>query len=625
MESREQQLRGARALQEAGDWPGALAGYLRALALDPVDPAALLATALAHAHEGQLGAAEDLLKRCLALRPDHADAAKAYGAVILAQGRHAEAAQALARARALAPRSADVHFDLGGAYMALGRRGPAAASYRKAARLRPGYAHAHNQLGNLARLGNDLQAASRHYERAVRDDPGLAEAWYNLGTTRQLQKRFEKAEAAYRRALELVPANASAANNLGLVLKEQGRVREAIQAFERAVAAKPEHAVARVNLGAVLQHENRLEEAVRVLREAIALTPGDARAHGNLGNALLAMNRPTDALAAYRRALEIDPGFTGNLYNVALAHLVTGDLEHGWEGYDSRLDTEEHRRLYPFTGPRWKVGEPIAGKSLLVYAEQGLGDTLQFIRYVRMLEPLGARVTVQVQQALKPFLAGQLGAAQVVGTRDPVPSYDLLCSLLSLPRHLGTRLESIPSQTAYLAAPAAKAAQWRAVFAHAPGLKVGLAWSGNPKHQFDYNRSMPLALMRGVMEGIPAHFFAIQKEAREADRQTLAETPRLTDLSPNLAGFADTAAIVSALDLVITVDTSVAHLAGALGTRAWVLLSHAPDWRWMLGHTDSPWYPSLRLYRQPALGQWEPVIEEVRSELGRITKSGSTR
>lgn len=535
------------------------------------------------------------------------------------KGDWASALGLLERARAHSPRSAEVRYELGRTLLALNRPADAATATRAAVRLQPNFAEAHHQLGNAFRLLGRLQPASRAYERAVAEAPRHAQAWYHLGTTRQLQDQPAKAAEAYRRALALDPKHAPAENNLGLVLQALGQTSEAVAAFRRALKLNPRHVIALVNLGAVLQHQNRHQEAVTVLEKALAIGGDEARAYGNLGNAYVALNRPGEAIAAYEQALRRDATTQAHRYNIALARLVTGDLERGWEGYDARLETPEHASRYPVHQPRWQPGEPLRGRTLLVYADQGLGDTLQFFRYVPMVAKLGSPVILQVPTALKELLGGQGLPVAVVAAREPLPAHDLQCSLLSLPRHFGIRLGNVPAAVPYVAAPPGKLAQWRAVFARAPGAKVGLVWAGNPKHQYDHNRSVPLAQFSRITRDRPAHFFALQKEVKEADRPALAAWSGVTNLARNLGSFGDTAALVAALDLVITVDTSIAHLAGALGKPAWVLLSHYPDWRWLLERTDSPWYPTLRLFRQETLGDWEPVIDRVREELGKLS------
>jgi tetratricopeptide (TPR) repeat protein len=531
------------------------------------------------------------------------------------QGKWTVALRRLEGLRKQAPRSAPIELALGRTLLALKRPEEAAATLRMAVRLDRSMAEGHFQLANALRLLERLPLAARSYERAVELAPSYAQGWYQLGAIRQLQDQSAGAEVAYRRTLAIDPRQAPAENNLGLVLQAQGRTDEAIAAFERAIRVDPKHVLALVNLGAVLQHRNRLQEAIAVLGRALQLEPRDPRALGNLGNALVALNRPAEAVAAYQRALAVDPGFQGNQYNVALARLVQGELGAGWAGYDSRLETADHRGKYPVGRPRWQPGMPVRGRSVLLYAEQGLGDTLQFVRYVPMVRELGAQVVLQVQTALKPLVARSLAGVTVIGSREAVPEHELQCSLLSLPRHFRTELDSIPAPISYLTPAAPKLAQWQAVFARAPGAKVGLVWAGNPKHQFDHNRSVPLAEFSRLTAEPRAHFFSLQKELKSTDRSALASWQGVTDLAPKLASWDDTAAVVGALDLVITVDTAVAHLAGALGRPAWVLLSFAPDWRWLLGRDRTPWYPTLRLFRQQHLGQWEPVIRQVRAEL----------
>lgn len=622
MAASEDELRKGMAQQQAGDWKGALEHYRAAISNDPANSQALFRAGMAQVQLRRLDLSADLLRRSVTADPGFADAVKALGGVLLSQRNYGEAAEVLERACALSPDSATVHCDLGAAYVALQDLERAAASYTKAIVLKPDFAEAHNKLGNIQRHQGDLERAVLSYKRAARAEPGHAQAWYNLAVTLQVQEEFPKALEAYQRALALEPNNPGAENNMGLVLKAGGRIPEAIAAFRRAIALTPDYVLALTNLGTTLQAENKLEESIEVLLKAIGLAPGDHRAFSNIGNAYVALNRTGDGIAAYRKALELEPGLDEARYNIALARLLTGDLEGGWADYDARLGTKAHKEKYPVGKPRWHLDQKVTGKTVLVYAEQGLGDTLQFVRYIPLLVATGARVVVRVQVALKAFLEHQLGAATVISTKDPLPDHDLQCALLSLPGEFGTWLDSVPSKVPYLAAPDSKLAAWRNVFSKAPGLKVGLVWSGNPRHQFDRNRSMPLETVAEMTRGMPAHFFAIQKDFRGTDFEKLAGIPHIHDLSAKVQGFEDTAAIVSALDLVITVDTSVAHLAGALGAKAWVLLAYAPDWRWLLERDDSPWYPSLRLFRQDEIGDWACVVNSVREALTELAASG---
>jgi tetratricopeptide (TPR) repeat protein len=616
MASIDEDLRAGLAQQESGKWAEALRSFLGVVARDPSNPQALFRAGIALAHEKRMDQSCELLRRSLDADPSFADAAKALGGVLLSLGRHREASQALERACELDPDSPAARCDLGTAYAAQGHFDRAISSYTKAVVLKPDFAEAHNKLGNLQRHQGLIEKAILSYKRAVRADPRHSQAWYNLGATLQMDKKFPRALEAYKQSLAIDPRNASAENNMGLILKAEGQTNGAIDAFLRAIALKPDYALAMINLGATLQVANRPQDAITTLEASITLNPSDPQAHSNLGNAFVALNRPAEGLAAYEAALALDPTSVDIRYNIALSHLVLGNMDQGWTGYDLRLESEAHRTKHAYGAPRWHRGVSLEGKTLLVYAEQGLGDTLQFIRYIPLLQGMGAAVVVKVQAALKALLTGQFGTAVVVSADDPLPAHDLQCPLMSLPGELGTRIATIPSQIPYLTASAAKVQVWRKVFAHAPGPKIGLVWSGNPKHQFDHNRSVPVEMFAEMTKSISAHFFAIQKEMRPADIARLPEFPWINDLSSKIQSFEDTAAIVAALDLVITVDTSVAHLAGALGIRTWVLLGFAPDWRWLLGRDDSPWYPASRLFRQTALGDWASVSGAVRRELG---------
>ena len=602
------------ALQQAGQWPDALACYRRLVARSPADARGHFLLGVAEAHCGHLPQAIQALQKSLGLKPDFVEAAQALGGAYLVQGKYRDAAAALENARRLAPAIATVHYELGAAYLGLKQPTQAIASYQAAIRLKPDYADAYNNLGNVLKNAGRMEEAEAAYEGAITASADHAQAWYNLGIVRQLRDKPAGAIEAYQRALILVPGNFSAENNLGLVLRNEHRLDEAIAAFQRAIALNPTYEKALNNLGTALQDRNRLAEAIAVLESAVALSPNDANALCSLGNVLVASNRAAESIPLYEKAHRLKPKLQEVTYNIALAQLVLGDLEHGWAGYDSRTESPRFVERYRFQKPRWTGKESLEGKTILLFAEQGLGDTLQFIRYVPRVAKLAARVIVRIQPALKPLL-GQPDGILYLAPEDGTPSFDYQCPLLSLPYVFGTRLESSPAEIPYVRAPEAKLAAWRAVFAKAPGLKIGIVWSGNPKHQFDYNRSLPIGQFAKILEGVPAHFFAIQKDIRIDDARALLMLPTVTDLSRQITDFSDTAAIVSALDLVIAVDTSVAHLAGALGTKTWTLISYAPDWRWLLERTDSPWYPSMRLVRQTEAGNWDPAVTALNREL----------
>jgi tetratricopeptide (TPR) repeat protein len=379
-------------------------------------------------------------------------------------------------------------------------------------------------------------------------------------------------------------------------------------------------AEALTNLGRALLARNKPLEALAAHDRALAINPNLAEAHGNRGNTLKALHRTDEAIAAYRQARELWPDSADLKYNEALVHLLKGDLLLGWEDYECRWDREKSAGRRPLTQPVWKGKSSLQGKSILVHAEQGLGDTLQFVRYLPLLTALGAEVHLEVQPTLQALLLEQSLAKTVSAKGDALPKTEWQCPLLSLPGAFATNLDSIPARRGYLKAPAKKVAEWHQKFAAVPGPKIGLVWSGNPSHQHDRQRSIPLAAFQRIFRGQPGNFFGLQREVRPGDAPALAALPEVMDLGPRLRDFAETAAIVASLDLVITVDTAVAHLAGAMGIKTWLLLAFAPDWRWLLERKDSPWYASIRLFRQPAAGSWGPVLEEVRMELGNLLR-----
>jgi len=421
--------------------------------------------------------------------------------------------------------------------------------------------------------------------------------------------RLTEAVACYRLAVGLMPDWAELANNLGVALEAQGRLEQAASEYSRALRLKPEYAEAHFNLGNALRGLGRLSEAVASYERALELKPDHVETHCNLGSALQDLGRLDRAMACYERALALKPDAGNPQFNRALLQLLRGDFAAGWRNFEGRWRTRKAPRGFP--QPLWR-GEPLRGARILLHAEQGLGDTLQFLRYVPLVQQAGGTVVLDVSARLR-RLAGQLpGLSAVVASGEPLPPFDWQCPLMSLPLALGAD-GAIPAETPYLLVPeqALKAAETLSWPSGKP--RVGLAWAGNPTHAKDRFRSMALGLLAPLFGVEGVRFFSLQMGPAAAERAAYAD--RLTDLAPATSDMADTAAQMTHLDLVITVDTAVAHLAGALGRPAWVLLSCAADWRWQLRRCDSPWYPTVRLFRQPGLGEWEPVVEAVRRAL----------
>jgi hypothetical protein len=409
------------------------------------------------------------------------------------------------------------------------------------------------------------------------------------------------------------PRNFHVQHLLAALAARGGRWEECVAASTAALALQPGHPEALANRGAALRMLGRIEEALADYDRAIAANPGTPEAHNNRGVALVAANRHREAIEAYTRALELRPGYDRARFNRAMSRLILGDLEQGWRDHEARwTGSEMHRGPRTLPGRAWDGREDLEGRTLLLYAEQGLGDTLQFVRYATLAARRGARVILEVHAPLVELLRQVEGVERVVAFGEPLPAFDLHCALLSLPLAFGTTLDSIPAAIPYLRVPDAAVSRWRERLAK-PDVRIGLAWSGSRTLRNDANRSIPLRCL-APLASKGRTLVALQTDIRDADRDAVEELGIRT-FTGELRDFRDTAALVGALDLVVSVDTAAAHLAGAMGKPAWVLLPFSPDWRWLLERDTSPWYPTARLFRQPRLGDWDSVIRQVAAAL----------
>jgi Tfp pilus assembly protein PilF len=445
------------------------------------------------------------------------------------------------------------------------------------------------------------------------------DALVRAALAQQQAGNFEQAERLYYRALAFAPASAEIHNNLGNVLRGAGRLDGAVVAFQSALALDPALAEAHFNLGLVTLQRGDAPGAKRCFREAVLQRPSFADAHLNLGFLLEEEGDHAGAVAAYRSAVAADPDLVEAHVNLGMQLLLAGQLAEGWREYEWRLRYPE----YGGSGAalaRWD-GSPLEGRSILLDSEQGFGDAIQFLRYAPLVAERGGRVIVRCAPELASLFRGTAGVQEVVSLDAPAPPHDLHCPLPSLPLVFGTRLESIPAQVPYVRADAARAALWQARLAGA-GCKVGLVWSSQSKHRTAPAKSLPLDALAPLAAVPGVRFYSLQKgeAAREAQRPP-AGMP-LEDLGGELRDFADTAAVMASLDLVISVDTAAAHLAGAMARPAWTLLKHAPDWRWLLAREDCPWYPGMRLFRQKAPGAWDAVVEEAARALRQLAARG---
>lgn len=467
-------------------------------------------------------------------------------------------------------------------------------------------------------------AAAYGYVRALQLEPGLFEAAFNLAVLLQRMGQGQEAIACYRQALHLKPNYAPAWGNLGVALREAGQNRDAIDSFRQALRCQPGIPDVLNNLGNALRAEDEPAAAIACFRAALRRSPANAGIQANLGNVLREVGRLEEAAAALRHAVELQPDYADAHWDLAFARLLQGDFRSGWAEYEWRWRrTDSPPRS--FAAPLWR-GENLAGQTLLVHAEQGAGDAIQFVRFVSVLAAQGTRVVLECPRALAGLFASVAGVQRVIVRGDALPEFDWHVPLMSLPHRLGTTLDSVPAVVPYLRPPAEKP-----VALPPPGgnrlaaLRVGLAWRGNPQHQNDRRRSLPFAALEPLFTVPGVAFYNLQVSATAEFAGEAAHQDRLRDLGNLIHSFSDTGALVAQLDLVISADTSVAHLAGALARPVWLLLPFAPDWRWLLQRDDSPWYPTMRLFRQPAPGDWTSVVQAVRAALALALPSSSAR
>jgi len=484
----------------------------------------------------------------------------------------------------------------------------------KAIAIRPDYAEAHAIRGIALKDLERVEEAIASFDRAIAINPDYAEAHYNRGNALKKLERMEDAVASYNRAISIKSDYAKAYYNRGVALNELKQVEEALASYDRAIEIKPDYAIAHSNRGVALQELRRVEEAVASFNRAIAINWDEAEAYSNRGNALKELKQVEEAVASYDRAIAIKPEYAEAYWNKALALLLAGNFAHGWELYESRWKNERSAlKSHNFPQPPWLGAEDIASKTILLHAEQGLGDTIQFCRYAKLVKALGAKVVLEVPKALRGLLSGLEGADELIEEGKTLPTFDYHCPLLSLPLAFKTDLTNIPSPQPYLAASAQKRDEWAQRLGAKGKPRVGLVWSGNATYKNDHNRSLPL---QQLLPHLPncCEYVSLQKEVRGVDKAVLGGSG-ISHYGEELKDFTDTAALCDLMDIVITVDTSLAHLSGALGKKTWIILPYSPDWRWLLDRNDSPWYESVRLYRQGSDRQYAPVLQIVVNDL----------
>lgn len=428
------------------------------------------------------------------------------------------------------------------------------------------------------------------------------------------QGNLSRAMTLYQSILKQSPQQLNVLNNMGIIYQKLQRDEDALIYFDRALQLEPRFPPALFNRANTLRKLNRPVEAVEDYDQVLQAMPSNVEVWNNRGNALRALNRLDDAYQSFQAALHYAPGYADAHWNAGLSLLLAGQYIQGWHEYEWRWDSELKSTKRTFNKPLWDGTASLRGKVILLHAEQGYGDTLQFCRYASLVKALGATVILEVQPELVKLLAGLKGVDVLLNHGAALPRFDYHCPLLSLPKAFSTELDTIPYNQAYLTSDSKRTVIWRDRLGARTSPRIGLVWAGSVGHQNDHNRSIPLQMLTPLLKQ-NARFYTLQPELRDGDRQLINKHPQLEHLGKYIKDFNDTAALISLMDVVITVDTAVAHLAGALGKPVWVLLPYSPDWRWLLERQDSPWYQSARLFRQPAIGDWESVINQVQQVL----------
>jgi tetratricopeptide (TPR) repeat protein len=557
---------------------------------------------------GALAEAEKLYRQALALAPMDFTTGQLLGVLLAQQGRNEEALHAITTALTHNPNSAPALFNQGNVLDALGRRGEALASFDQAIAAKPFYAEALVGRGKVLRALGRREEALASFDQALSARPDFAEALNNRGNVLMDLERPKEALASFERAIAIRPDYAELHGNRGIALLALKRPSEALASSDRAIALEPGMADHYVQRGNALRELSRAEDALASYDTTIRLKPDHALAQSNRGNVLVDLNRPEEALASYDKAIGLKPDYAEAQLNQAQAHLLMGNLEQGFRQYEWRRKTDSQAQHHRYLQPLWLGGEDIKGKTLFLYWEQGHGDTIHFCRYAKLAQARGANIVMSVQENLRTLLQ-QLDGIKIIGPAERPEQFDYHCPLMSLPLAFGTDLKTIPAQSPYLAADSVLRAQWQERLKGNGKPNIGLAWSGMALHKNDHNRSMPLAKCLPLLTEM-ANWTNLQLDVRDVDRGALNASP-IKDFGPEVGDFRRTAALVDHMDLIITVDTALAHLAGAMGKRVWLLLPFSPDWRWMLGRDDTPWYPGMRLFRQRKTGDWDELIARV--------------
>ncbi|MDD5586317.1 MAG: tetratricopeptide repeat protein [Alphaproteobacteria bacterium] len=612
----------ASVCHQAGQFAKAERLYRDILKLDGRHADALRQLGLLYLHLNQPERAEEYLERAQRVQPDNPEILVGLGVAYRNQGKKDEAMRWHVQAQRARPDDPLIYNNIGGLYYERGNWHDAIQNFTQALRLQPAYAEAHYNLGNVFRKQGRIGDAIACYGQAIRSCPDYPEALLDLGVALFEQGRLNEAGLCYQQILRFHPDHPLALNNLGNVFRQTGKPAEAIGLYEKALRLKPDYAEAYVNYGTTLRDQGKLDEAKERFEQALRLRPDYVGALVSLGTIEQDFGKPGEAVACYERALQLDPDSLDAGWNVSLALLALGRFREGWAHYEKGLGRSGLRGPFVHRAKRWDGGA-FPGKRLLIWSEQGLGDSLQFVRYAAMCKAQGGEVIVQCPPPLVSLFRNCPFIDNVI-TLSNENDFDAQISMMSLPKVFDTDLDTIPAGVPYLFVDEDSRRKWMSRFADARGLKVGLVWAGQSREGLinaqiiDKRRSLHLRELLPFFDAGGVNFYNLQMGKPSAQIDELGLRGKLIDYTADITDFADTAAIIENLDLVISVDTSVVHLAGGLGKPVWVLSRRDACWRWLQNREDSPWYPSARIFGQQEPGEWGPVIERVRDALERV-------
>ena len=622
----EDALQRAVRYHNTGEFGYAVELYTKVLEVSPNHPEAMHLLGVLGSQFGQHEEAIGLISQAIEISPNQPVYHCNLGNALQAQGKFEEAKQSFQQCLDIDPNMAEAHYNLGCVLEQQGEVEDAVQAYHKAVAANPKHVGAHINLGNTLQGQSKLEEAIQAYQRAIGIDPNVAEAHYNLGCVFEQQDQISDAVEAYQNAIDRKPDYIEALNNLGNIHRVLGDLGEATQVYQQVLSISPDVGETLYNLGVIEHKQGQMGKAVEYYQRAIQADVSFTKAHRNLGYLLKERQELNEAVQIYRHALDIDPNDPEVHMGLASVLLLRGDFEEGWEEYEWRWESES---LLPFKQdfiqPFWD-GSPLGDKTILLHAEQGFGDAIQFIRYVDTIANSKVNIIVECQPELVTLFETMDSIKQVIPRGESLPDYDVHAPLLSLPRLLKTDLDSIPNQVPYLS-PATP--ETTMILDDPSKLKIGLVWAADLDSEVENwlmfasaSRSIELLDFATLFDFEVCQFYSLQVDSARTDIIIYDFEDKIIDLGASFDTFSDTTAAIMQLDLVISVDTAVAHLTGALGKPIWTLLPVLADWRWMLNRFDSSWYPTMKLFRQEEVGNWDTVIQNIGIELTQLIEDG---